>query len=182
MSYARLKQQNYPQTIALTSDKQFISPNVRPYYTTEQPLESQIMGQLMKVINSNSNGMCSPEQVCKPNPSIPTDWTNDPDQWGPHLWYYLHTSAMNYPIHPSKAQQTGMKNWLCSLKWTIPCENCSSHYGEYIDKHKHKLNQVCASREELFKFLVNIHNEVNKRNGKPTMTVEEAKKMYARFI
>ena len=25
----------------------------------------------------------------------------DPDVWGPHYWFFLHTIAESYPIHPN---------------------------------------------------------------------------------
>jgi FAD-linked sulfhydryl oxidase len=164
MSYSRLRQQCYPQTIAITSDKNFIQPNIKPYYMS--------LSVTPVVPEQCSNSVCS---------DTGGDWSNDPKKWGPHLWYYLHTAAMNYPLSPSPEQQKGMLDWLCSLKWTIPCKNCSNHYGSYIEEHKKELPSVCASQEKLFDFLVTIHNKVNVRSGKPTISVEDARKMYTRF-
>lgn len=107
-----------------------------------------------------------------------SEWKSDPAQWGPHLWYYLHFSAANYPDQPTVDQQKKMKDWLCSLAVTIPCKNCSHHFNKYIEEHKHNLNQICSCREHLFRFLVDIHNKVNQRKGKPTFTYQQAKDIY----
>lgn len=104
--------------------------------------------------------------------------TADPTKWGPHLWSYLHYSAINYPIKPSKQQQKSMKQWLTCLSATIPCKNCSTHYNKYIQQHFKNLDVICASRDTLFNFLVDIHNKVNKRNGKREVGYDEARWLY----
>ena len=102
----------------------------------------------------------------------------DPTLWGPHLWAYLHYSAINYPIRPTQQQQQQMKNWLICLSSTIPCKNCSTHYSKYIRQHKQDLDIICSSRDTLFNFLVDIHNKVNKRNGKPEVSYKEARNIF----
>lgn len=123
-------------------------------------------------IIEKSVNMCSATGSCK------NDWKKDPTLWGPHLWYYLHYSAANYPSNPNKQEIEAMKNWLCSLPVTIPCENCSKHYNAYINKNKSKLDDICSDKQKLFNFLVDIHNKVNQRNGKPEMSYEDAWNMY----
>ena len=153
--YSNLKAQCSPQTCATTSHQMFIQPEVVPVYTAlnmqKQPDK--------KTIKKNQ-------------------WSRDPKQWGPHLWFYLHTAAANYPVNPSQAQKNGMKEWLCSLRWTIPCSNCSNHFGKYIEKHSSELDDVCSSRDKLFSFLHEIHNKVNERKNKPLMTLEKARELY----
>ena len=105
--------------------------------------------------------------------------TSDPKIWGPILWSYLHYSAINYPEHPTKQQVKEMKDWLCSLPTTIPCKNCSQHYRKYIEQNREQLDKICSCRDHLFNFLVDIHNKVNKRNGKKELTYDEARKIYS---
>ncbi len=106
------------------------------------------------------------------------DWKKDPKIWGPHLWAYLHYSAANYPEHPTESEIQEMIHWLCSLPVTIPCVNCSKHYRKYIEDTKPYLYNICSNKESLFNFLVDIHNKVNIRNGKPEMTYDQARKIY----
>lgn len=117
-----------------------------------------------------------------PDPELQPKPTNmkhaDPTLWGPHLWAYLHYSAINYPTKPTRKQQQDMKEWLCCLSATIPCKNCSTHYNKYIEQHRSQMDNICSSRDKLFNFLVDIHNKVNKRNGKREISYEEAKQIY----
>lgn len=104
--------------------------------------------------------------------------STDPSVWGPCLWRYMHYSAINFPEFPTKRQATAMAQWLYSLPVTIPCEKCRHHYAAYIKKHARDLVRICSSRKGVFNFLVDIHNKVNERNGKPVMSYADAIEFY----
>lgn len=106
--------------------------------------------------------------------------SNDPRVWGPHLWKYMHCSAANYPDRPTKEQIDQMITWLKTLTVTIPCKKCKEHYSQYIDRHQHTLREICASKDKLFNFIVDIHNQVNKRNNKPIVSYDEARQLYCK--
>lgn len=104
--------------------------------------------------------------------------SNDPRVWGPHLWKYMHCSAANYPEKPTSDQIDQMITWLKTLTVTIPCKKCKDHYGQYINRHQTSLRDICASKDKLFNFIVDIHNQVNRRNNKPIVTYDEARRLY----
>ena len=110
----------------------------------------------------------SPELVAK----------NDPRDWGPHLWYYLHCATANFPEHPTSQQRDSMVAWLVALQHTIPCASCKKHYGAHIQKHRAQLPAICSSRDSVFAFCVDLHNIVNRRYGKPEMSIDEARSIY----
>lgn len=151
-----------PQTIAKTDNTKFLMNDItsKLVYPLYKPLFNP-----PKTQNHCSN--CSN-----------TNWKKDPKLWGPHLWSYMHYSAANYPNNPTDQEIDDMKKWLCSLPVTIPCNNCSKHYKQYIDKNKYRLDDICSCRDKLFNFLVDIHNKVNIRNGKREINYNEARKMY----
>jgi hypothetical protein len=109
---------------------------------------------------------------------IPIRYSSNPDSWGPHLWYFLHCSAANYPIRPSIEKSNAMKRWIRALPETLPCGDCREHFKEYVKQNNHKLDVVCSSRRNLMKFFIDIHNKVNERNGKPKISYEQAFSMY----
>ena len=108
----------------------------------------------------------------------PITTSKDPRVWGPPLWRYLHLSAANYPKNPTVREARAMMDWLIHLPVTIPCESCGVHYRQYITRNYNRLPVICSSRDNLFKFLVDIHNKVNERNGKRCLTYDEAWKLY----
>lgn len=158
-SYRLLYQQNQDQTPATTDNRKFLSGFV-PFW---------------KLKPQEENIACTTDK-CQLDPSQLSN--KDPTMWGPHLWYYLHNSTLSFPVNPSKEEMEGMREWLLNLPITIPCEKCRFHYKQYLDKHQNDLNEACTTRDKLFKFVVDIHNQVNKRNNKPIVSYEEAFKMY----
>jgi hypothetical protein len=70
---------------------------------------------------------------------------------------------------------------LQSLRFMIPCSRCRKHYCEYMDSdfgisdlQSHHL----TDRRTISLWLVTLHNSVNQRLGKPTLTYEEVQAMY----
>ncbi len=170
--YVTLQRQCAPLTSAITSNVQFIAPTVCPPIQSSQPTGG-CPPMLVDTINSSAYipMLESPDQV-----PVVTTMSKAPAQWGPHLWYVMHTAAANYPDAPSTCEQNGMQHWLQSLKWIIPCKSCAQHYAQYIEPPK--LKEACASRQQLFSFLVDLHNAVNERLGKPIMSIEDARVMW----
>jgi hypothetical protein len=140
------------------------------------------------VSSCNIDNSCIPPSSYTPNMQSPIDTIvqnnpqaspSDPKIWGPLIWKYLHYSSANYPVKPTQQQVNDMINFLCSLTITIPCKNCANHYQEYINKYKSQLPEICSDKNKLFNFLVDCHNQVNKRNNKPLISYEESKRMYS---
>jgi len=92
--------------------------------------------------------------------------------WGPIFWYTIHIVALGYPKDPSYADKKAAKEFFESLQFLIPCEVCRNHYKENLKKFP--ITPHLDRRDDLFKYTVMLHNEVNKLLNKPTMTELEA--------
>lgn len=97
-------------------------------------------------------------------------------EWGPKLWYALHTITFNYPENPTLIDKQNYETFFISLKHVLPCIICQKHYATHLEKHP--INQNLSDRISLSKWLVNVHNEVNIMLGKPIMSFEEVVKLY----
>ena len=104
--------------------------------------------------------------------------SNNPLTWGPPFWYTLHNGAYHYPEHSSPLHSERMKNFIIGIPVMIPCATCKEHATAFIEKHRSQLNDICSSRDSLFKFFVDFHNQVNKRYKKPVLSYEEAYSIY----
>ena len=69
-----------------------------------------------------------------------------------------------------------MKSLLSNFPLLVPCLVCKEHLFNFISSSD--LNKATDSRESLFKFIVDLHNYVNLRLGKPQMTLDDAKNLY----
>lgn len=91
--------------------------------------------------------------------------------WGPILWRAIHVICAAAPKTMSDETKTGFKNFLLNLQYVLPCALCQDHYRENLQKHP---IEIALNSGDLFKWSVDMHNEVNKMNGKPSMDTKTA--------
>ena len=77
-------------------------------------------------------------------------------------WILLHTIAANFPEAPSRSEQRAARQLLTSLSDLYPCRTCAAHLRSYIGAH----DVAVGSREALSRWACELHNDVNRRNGK----------------
>lgn len=95
-------------------------------------------------------------------------------------WNNLHLLSFNYPENPSdddKKQITNLNNIM--MKNGITCSRCKKHFIEQNKANPIELS--FNSRDDLIKWYIDIHNNVNKTNKKKILTIEEVKKIYKDF-
>lgn len=94
--------------------------------------------------------------------------------WGPHAWKFLHHVTFNYPENPTPQEQQDAENLFLSLKSLLPCEDCKVNFTNELNSFPIDTR----SKYSLSNWLVNVHNAVNQRLNKKTITYAEASKMY----
>lgn len=97
-----------------------------------------------------------------------------PEAWGRQAWHFIHMVALAYPPEEVLTDEVREKyyNFFESLGKTLPCPTCANHYKEKFQKNPPRLK----NSKELFQWTVDIHNAVNRDNGKRELTYEEALK------
>jgi hypothetical protein len=104
----------------------------------------------------------------------------NPDIWGPPAWKFLHSVPTNYPLNPTTQDKEQYKLFFEQLCYVLPCIDCCFNYQKEL-----KLNNIddaLESREKLFKWVVDLHNSVNKRLNKKEMSLEKAKAIYDGYL
>ena len=101
---------------------------------------------------------------------------NNNNIWGPPAWTFLHTVTYNYPENPTEDDKRNFYNFFDSLQHVLPCEKCKGHYKQNIQKYD--LNNSLGSRQDLVKWLIDLHNDINKDNGKPVWSYSEVYNKY----
>jgi len=102
-----------------------------------------------------------------------------PSVWGPFFWHTMHITAMTYPTEPSYAQKRAAKEFFESLAHIIPCPKCREHYQTHLQRMP--ISPHLDRRDDLFRWTVNVHNEVNKLLGKPERSEGEVINFYRRI-
>jgi len=105
----------------------------------------------------------------------------DPKQWGPPLWFVIHTTALGYPRNPTRAQKRDMQDFFKGLKDHLPCTYCKKHFAEELSRIN---SSVFQSRQTLFEWTVRFHNSVRKRTTgeDPQHSVAYWKRYYKRQV
>ena len=97
----------------------------------------------------------------------------DPKVWGPHGWFFLHAVTLVYPNKPNEEDKTNMKNFISSAGKVLPCFKCRNNFKKHLIKLP-LTDEVLLNRENLVKWLIDVHNEVNEMIHKPKMSYEDA--------
>ena len=100
----------------------------------------------------------------------------NPEVWGPGAWLFLHTISLNYPTNPTYEDKENYKTFFTSLKNVIPCKNCAKHYSENLNNYP--IDKSLNSKQDLVKWLIDIHNEVNVKNNKRKYSYDEVINKY----
>lgn len=99
-----------------------------------------------------------------------------PTTWGPFFWHTMHIVALGYPKTPTYAEKRAAKEFYESFTHLIPCPSCKLHYSENIKKLP--VTPSLDTKEDLFRWTVQMHNMVNKQLGKQEVTELEAIAFY----
>jgi hypothetical protein len=102
----------------------------------------------------------------------------DPNKWGAHLWFFLHTLSFNYPESPTFKNKVDLNDFYNSLKNILPCELCRTHYIQNLERHPPDL----SNRNSLVKWTIDLHNKVNVQIGKPEYSYEKAINLYKTYF
>ena len=96
----------------------------------------------------------------------------DPVVWGPHGWNFLHYVSLDYPYNPTLEDKTKYKAFIESFRDVLPCEVCRKHFRENMEGADFSV--ILESKNSFFRWVVDMHNIVNKKNGKREWSYKEA--------
>lgn len=100
-----------------------------------------------------------------------------PNEWGPSAWRFMHYITMAYPDNPTTIDKQNMKTFFSSIGSILPCEKCRINFAKHTSVYP--LNDyVLNSRFDLVNWLIDVHNEVNKMNGKKVLSYDEVIQLY----
>jgi len=99
-----------------------------------------------------------------------------PHHWGPSAWTTFHYWTFGYPEVTTAEERNNYTAFFESFGNTIPCQSCRLHFQSLLKDYPPE--KFMTSRSDLIHWGIFMHNKVNLRLGKPTMTPEEVFHMY----
>ena len=95
-----------------------------------------------------------------------------PNIWGPHLWKALHMISFGYPNEPNEEQKKNYRTFFENFYQVLPCSICSNNYKKNL-KELPITNDTMKNQQNLVKWVINVHNIVNKEQGKPIIEYDD---------
>eukprot|EP00960_Hanusia_phi_P050038 759951-Hanusia_phi.AAC.2 len=95
------------------------------------------------------------------------------EQLGRHTWYLLHSVGAAYPEHPSPADQEAVRFLVAALGQLFPCKSCRRHLQRTLGSNTTLGPVATGSRQELSQWFCELHNIVNRNNGKAVFSCEQ---------
>jgi len=95
----------------------------------------------------------------------------DPSVWGPHMWFFLHTIAMSYPLRPNSVTKKKYYEFIQNLPMFIPVEHMSGEFTKLLNEYP--IQPYLDKRESFIRWIWFIHNKINQKLEKPQITLNE---------
>ena len=100
----------------------------------------------------------------------------DPEIWGPHYWFFLHTVAESYPLHPNKVTKRKYYDLINNMPMFIPNDEISNKFSRLLDKYP--VSPYLGSRESFVRWVHFMHNKINHKLGKTELSLPFALDAY----
>lgn len=95
----------------------------------------------------------------------------NPQIWGPHYWFMLHTIALNYPVRPNGVIKKKYYDLIQNLPSLLPHKECRDNMTALIDAYP--ISPYLDSRQSFIQWTHFVHNKMNEILGKHTITLSE---------
>ena len=95
----------------------------------------------------------------------------DPSIWGSHYWFMLHTMAFHYPVYPTSIQKKIYHRFIHNLHEFIPNRSIANTFQRLLVENP--VTPYLDNRSDFIKWMHHIHNVVNRRLDKPTLSLAE---------
>ena len=102
---------------------------------------------------------------------MPVNAYLEPNIWGPHYWFFLHTLAMTYPHYPNAVTKKKYYEFIQNLPLFIPVEKISKEFENLIAKYP--ITPYLDNRDSFVRWTHFIHNKINEKIEKPQISLNE---------
>ena len=100
----------------------------------------------------------------------------NPEVWGPHFWFTMHTMSMTYPIHPNTVTKKKYYEFITNLPIFLPNSDIGNYFAKLLDEYP--LEPYLSSRMSFIKWTHFIHNKINVSLGKLEIPFNEFLEWY----
>lgn len=104
----------------------------------------------------------------------------DPNVWGPHYWFFLHSVAHSYPNNPNAVTKRKYYDLIQNMPLFIPIPEMGDKFSMLLDKYP--VSPYLDKKQSFIRWVNFIHNKVNYQLGKPEMSnLESIDHYYSKY-
>jgi hypothetical protein len=92
------------------------------------------------------------------------------------FWATFHIMSMSYPDEPTYVEKRAAKEFFNAQGHLLPCPVCREHFREILQGVP--VDNWLDNRKSLVEWVIMVHNEVNKRLGKPVVSEDDFYRAY----
>ena len=100
----------------------------------------------------------------------------DPDVWGPHYWFFLHTVSRTYPEYPNDVTKRKYYDLIQNMPLFLPDIEMGNNFASYLDKYP--VTPYLDNRDSFIRWMIFIHNKMNNLLGKEEFSIPVANDLY----
>jgi hypothetical protein len=100
----------------------------------------------------------------------------NPNVWGPHYWFFLHTISQTYPMNPTPATKRKYYDLIQNMPLFIPTPEIGNKFSDYLDKYP--VSPYLDSRDSFVRWVIFIHNKMNASLNKSEISYNSALEYY----
>jgi hypothetical protein len=100
----------------------------------------------------------------------------DATVWGPHYWFFLHTVAESYPLHPNDITKRKYYDLIQNMPLFIPDSDIGDKFSRMIDKYP--ITPYLDNRDSFVRWVHFIHNKINIALGKEELSLPMSLEKY----
>ena len=100
----------------------------------------------------------------------------DPQIWGPHYWFFLHTISLCYQLRPNTITKKKYYDFIHNMHLFIPVENMSSEFSKLLNEYP--VTPYLDSRDSFIRWMHFIHNKINQKLEKPKISLSQFYEKY----
>ena len=97
--------------------------------------------------------------------------------WGPHMWFFLHTTAFAYPKYPNAVTKKIYYDLFQNIPTFIPVQEMAETFSKLLNEYP--ITPYLDDRDSLVKWTWFIHNKVNERLEKTQISLESFHTVYS---
>ena len=99
-----------------------------------------------------------------------------PEIWGPHYWFFLHTVAESYPMHPNPVTKRKYYDLIQNMPLFVPDAEIGGKFSQMLDKYP--VTPYLDNRDSFVRWVHFMHNKMNYKLGKQEISLPLALEKY----